>query len=549
MTLLPEELATIPEETARVARAAFPNGNRYLLLRDTFGQLFTDADFVDLFPDRGRPVVSPWRLAAVTVFQFAEGLPDRQAAESVRARLDWKYALGLTLEDAGFDFTVLSEFRSRVLAGAAEQRLLEVILAHARQQGYLSERGTQRTDATHVLGLLRTLNRLERLAETLRATLNAIAAVAPAWLREHSQPDWVARYDRRVEEYRLPKSQAARAAYGVQLGVDGHALLAAVGRADTPAAVQAVVLVETLRQMWVQQFVLVDEQVKLREVRDLPPSGQQVVSPYEQEARLASKRQLTWPGYKVHLTEQVAAELPQLITEVTTTAATVSDGEQLAPIQQRLADAARAPGKQVVDSGYISGETLVHSQQAHGITLIGPINTNNKWQATQATGYDQQQFAIDWESQTVQCPQGCQSKRWYASQSPTGKPVIRVDFAATDCTPCPVRGLCTRAAKGPRRLTLRCQAEHEAIAAARQRQGTDEFVQLYAVRAGIEGTLSQGVRVFGLRQARYRGLAKTHLQHLATGSAINLSRIFAFIRGKPRATTRRSRYAAVMAAA
>lgn len=513
------------------------------------GPLFGDAAFASLFPHHGRPAIAAWRLAAVTVFQMAEGLPDRQAADSVRAHLDWKYALGLPLDDPGFDFSVLSEFRSRVLAGGAEQQLLEGILAHARQQGYLKERGRQRTDATQVLGLLRTLNRLERVAEALRATLNALAAVAPDWLREHSQPDWIERYSRRVEDYRLPRSQAARTAYGVQIGVDGHTLLAAVGRGDTPAAVTRVALVETLRQLWVQQFLVRDGQVQLRAVADLPPSGQQVVSPYEQEARYAIKREQPWTGYKVHLTETVEPALPQLITDVDTTTATVSDCERLAPIQQRLVDAGHAPGAQLVDRGYVSGETLVQSQQTHQITLLGPINTNNKWQATRATGYDQQQFAIDWDRQTVQCPQGCQSKRWDGSQSATGKPVIQVAFAAQDCTPCAVRTLCTQAATGPRKLTLRLQPAHEAIAAARQRQATDAFMQDYAGRAGIEGTLSQGVRSVGLRRTRYRGLAKTHLQHLASAGAINLSRITAFINGTPRATTRQSRYATVMASA
>src|SRR5207302_1559083 len=148
------------------------------------------------------------------------------------------------------------------------------------------------------------------------------------WLRAHSEPGWVARYGRRVEEYRLPKSQAERAAYGGQLGVDGHVLLGAVVQADTPPAVKAVALVETLRQMWVQQVLVVDDQVRLREVSDLPPSGQQVVSPYEQEARLASKRQTRWPGYLVQVTETVEPELPQLITDVATTEGTASDVAQ-----------------------------------------------------------------------------------------------------------------------------------------------------------------------------------------------------------------------------
>ncbi|MBP2310229.1 transposase [Azospirillum melinis] len=178
----------IPEETARVAHAAFPRGNPYLTLRDDLGPAFVDKDFDDLYPKRGRPTYPPWRLALVTLLQFREGLSDRQAAEAVRARIDWKYLLGLDLTDAGFDHSVLTEFRGRLLAGGAEERLLERVLDAGRTQGLLKARGRQRTDSTHVLAAVRELNRLELLGETLRAALNALAVMAPAWLRGLALP-------------------------------------------------------------------------------------------------------------------------------------------------------------------------------------------------------------------------------------------------------------------------------------------------------------------------------------------------------------------------
>jgi transposase len=194
----------IPEETARVAHASFPKGNTYMQMRDVLGTIYDDARFASLFPSRGRPAEAPWRLALITVMQFAEGLSDRQAAAAVRARIDWKYALGLELTDAGFDFSVLSEFRARLVAGAAAHLLLDTLLMVCNAHGFLKMRGRQRTDSTHVLGALRMLNRLERVAETLRAALNAVAIAAPEWLRDHSPADWFARYDRRTEEYRGP---------------------------------------------------------------------------------------------------------------------------------------------------------------------------------------------------------------------------------------------------------------------------------------------------------------------------------------------------------
>jgi len=147
-----------------------------------------------------RAAEAPWRLALVTVLQFAEGLSDRQAADAVRARIDWKYALGLSLEDPGFDFSVLSEFRARLIAGAAEQRLLDLLLRQCQTRGLLKARGRQRTDATCVLGALRQLNRLECVGETMRQALNAIAGAAPDWLRALAPLEWFDRYGRRLED-------------------------------------------------------------------------------------------------------------------------------------------------------------------------------------------------------------------------------------------------------------------------------------------------------------------------------------------------------------
>jgi transposase len=161
----------VPEETARVVRARFPHGTLVVQLRDALGTLYSDEDFADLFPTRGQPAEAPWRLALVTVLQFLEGLPDRQAADAVRSRLDWKYALSLELTDPGFDHTVLSEFRTRLVAGRAEQRVLDLVLEQARGRGWLKTRGTQRTDATQVLAAVRALTRLEGVGETMRHLL------------------------------------------------------------------------------------------------------------------------------------------------------------------------------------------------------------------------------------------------------------------------------------------------------------------------------------------------------------------------------------------
>src|SRR3954469_394535 len=233
MSLRPTPIGPVPELTAYVARAAYPDGNPYLSVRDTLGTFYDDERFAALFPDRGRPAEAPWRLALVTVLQFAEGLADRQAADAVRGRIDWKYALGLELTDPGFDFSVLCEFRSRLIAGRLEEGLLDAMLAQLRERGLLKARGRQRTDSTHVLAAVRTVNRLELVGETLRAALNALATVAPDWLVQHADAEWPDRYGRPFEEWRLPKGEGPRKVLGEQIGRGGHRLLGA-GR-DAPA--------------------------------------------------------------------------------------------------------------------------------------------------------------------------------------------------------------------------------------------------------------------------------------------------------------------------
>jgi transposase len=549
MSLQPAPVAPVPEETARVAQAAFPRGNAWIQLRDAVGPLYDDASFAPLFARRGRPAEAPWRLALVTVMQFAEGLSDRQAAEAVRARIDWKYALGLELTDPGFDFTVLSEFRARLVPGAAEHTLLERLLTVCRAHGWLKARGRQRTDSTHVLGALRVLNRLERVAETLRAALNAVAAVAPDWLRSVAPPEWHERYDRRIEDYRLPRGREARATYAETVGADGQRLLEALAAPAAPSLLAGLLAVALLRRVWGAEFTVVEGRLRLRDPKERPPATDQVESPYELEARYGTKRSLHGVGYKVHLTETCDDALPHLLTHVATTVAPASDVQQLAAIHADLACSELLPAQHLVDAGYVRARNLLAGRQQHQVELIGPIPADHQWQAKAKTGFDMSHFAVDWDTPAVTCPQGHTSVRWGETHTARGQTMIRVEFSADDCTACPARPQCTRARTPFRSLTLQPREEHETIQAARQRQQTAEFTTEYARRAGVEGTLSQGVRAFGLRRARYRGLAKTHLQHVATAAAVNLARLVNWLDEVPRAKTRHSHFAVLDQAA
>ncbi len=193
MSLKPAPRGRVAEDTARVARAACPKGNVYLRMRDELGRLSEDEAFAALFPPRGQPAAAPWRLALVSVMPFAAGLSDRQAADAVRSRLAWKYALSLELTAPGCDAAVLSGFHSRWVAGGAADQLLDAMLARFHACGLLKARGRQRTDSTHVLAAIRALDRLETGGEPLRHALHRLAVVAPAWRQPPRESAWADR--------------------------------------------------------------------------------------------------------------------------------------------------------------------------------------------------------------------------------------------------------------------------------------------------------------------------------------------------------------------
>jgi transposase len=547
VSLKPSPIPDVPELTARVARAAFPKGNPYLRLRDELGPVFRDADFAALYPKRGQPALPPWMLALVTVMQFAEDLSDRQAADAVRGRIDWKYALGLELDDPGFHFSVLSQFRGRLTASRAERLLLDEMLEACKDRGLLTARACQRTDSTHVLAATRDLNRLELVGETLCATLNVLAAVAPGWLRQQTPPGWFDRYAARVEETRLPKGQEARYAHAETIGADGYRLLEALRRDAAAAWLWQVPAVEVLRRVWLFQFYVEGDRVRWRTAADLAPAGRRINSPYDAEATFGNKRSTTWIGYKVYMTETCEPDQVHLITNVETTLAVAADVDQTAPIHTALAAKGLLPGDHLLDAGFVDVELLVGSQFEHGVRLVGPMRPDVSWQAQANQGFDLTHFTIDWEAKRVTCPEGKTSVLWKPGQDRWGNEVIHTEFARRECLACRSRPLCTRATTEGREMTLRPRELHEALQAARRQQETPEWQAEYAVRAGVEGTLSQGVRGFGLRRCRYIGLAKARLQHVATAAAIDVYRLSDWLGGVPRAATRTSRFARLAA--
>jgi len=546
MSMYPQELGAIPAETMRVARAAYPKGSLAMRLRDELAGIYRDEQFASLFPTRGQPAEAPWRLAIVLVLQYVEGLTDRQAAEAVQGRIDWKYALGLELTDPGIDASVLSEFRARIVAGGAEAQLLDTLLELCKQRGWLKAGGKQRTDSTHVLARVRSLSNLECVGETLRAVLMDLARLDANWLAQQIGPEWLTRYVHRVENYRLPKPESQRRALAEQIGADGLALLRALEQVATPAELQEVQSVQLLRQVWQQYFELREGQAHWRAGPQAEQEGV-IRSPYDPQARCGKKRDTVWLGYKVHLTEtcqtppvepaqgQEQRAAPRLIVQVETTLAEVQDVEVTATIQHELAQADLLPDEQVVDTGYLDADLLVSSQSDYGIRLLGPVLADTSWQAAAGQGFDLAHFQVDWQKQQVICPQGQRSVSWSVQSQR-----IEAGFARHTCAACACRPDCTHATSAGRVVHLRPQAASEALQARRAEQQTPEFRQQYATRAGIEATHSQGVRRMGLRRSRYDGLPKTHLQHVLTAVAINLVRIDAWLLGKPPGATYQS---------
>jgi transposase len=469
-----------------------------------------------------------------------EGLGDREAADAVRSRIDWKYALSLELTDPGFDASVLSEFRQRIMAGSQEELLLDALLKRLVSAGLLKARGRQRTDSTHVLAAVRALNRYECIGETMRHCLNTLATVAPEWLRLHLKPEWLDRYARRLDDFCLPASVNERLALVAAIGQDGLTLLDAVYSPDALPWLRQVPAVETLRIVWLQQFYapVLGEPLRWREREDQPPAGKLIHTPYDVEARYSTKRNTHWVGYKVHLTESCVPDEPHVITHVLTTPATVPDFEAAPTIHAGLAAKNLLPQEHLLDAGYVDAELMVTSPNTYQVTVIGPLSEEHSWQAKAGTGYNLTAFHFDWEARRATCPQGNVSTKWSATHDQLGTPIINIRFGAEQCRQCPVRQLCTRSATAPRHITVRPQPVHEALQAARLQQHTSDFRSRYRARAGIEGTLAQGVRCADLRRSRYVGFAKTHLQHILTAVALNICRVADWLADHPRAATR-----------
>jgi transposase len=251
----------------------------------------------------------------------------------------------------------------------------------------------------------------------------------------------------------------------------------------------------------------------------------------------------------VHFTETCEDDAPSLITHVETTTAPIADGDVTAPIHAALKEQKLLPTTHIVDSGYVDAELLVTSQRDYGVELLGPPRANWRWQARAAEGFGLEDFRVEWEERRAICPAGQVSSEWIERLDQRGNESIYIRFSPKDCGPCPHRSKCTQSeAKYPRRsITVRPREQHAALQAAREREHTDEDKATYAKRAGCEGTISRGVRTCGLRRSRYIGDEKVHLEQVLIGTALNFLRVSEWLAETPKAKTRRSAFAKLMA--
>jgi transposase len=308
-------------------------------------------------------------------------------------------------------------------------------------------------------------------------------------------------------------------------------------------------MAQTLRDVWRVHHAREAGRLRWRSAAELPPVAERIQSPYDPEARFSMKRQLRWTGYKVHVTEACDDDMARVITDVATCPSMRPDMTSTAGIHQRLAAKGLLPAEHFVDSGYVDAGLLAGSRRDHGLSLEGPVRGVSSRQTRAGQGYSLPHFRIDWDREQVTCPQGRTSVYWRTLRLPDGSPRIQVQFSRSDCGACAARAACASPGTARRVMQFHQREEYEALRAARARAEDPAWLERYHRRAGVEGTLSQGVRAFGMRQSRYIGLAKTGLQEACTAVAINVSRVVRWLDGIPRAKTRVTRFAALAQAA
>lgn len=525
----------MPEDIRQLAQKLFSPNNRYRVIAEQAPDVVTDGQFAHFYEPTGRTAITPSVLALVTIFQFMESVPDREAAELTVARIDWKYALHLPLDYSGFDFSDLCNFRKRVLSEGDKRVLFEMVLGKLKVLGLVKKKGRQRTDSLAVLAAVREMSELETVTETMRLVLRALIERQPEWVARELPASFVEQYVETKPDYRMSKKD--RQALMEQTGQDGFWLQDRLEREGDEASttpLQQMEEVATFRQVWEQRYERdADQQGKVRVRQHQQQEGQQgsasglIVNPHDVGARAGRKREKGWLGDKVHITETADEEEDEysFITDVTTTAASTHDSEALSEIRGNLEDQDVTPSEQTVDAGYVSGKQLAESER-EGIELIGPALRD-----TSKNELKIEDFEVDREQKVAICPGGHRSVKWVQGRERDGSEALRVQFDGKICAKCALRDQCTKGREG---RSLHIGEHYERLQKRRAEQQTEEFKEKMRRRIGIEATLSEIVRKHGLRQHRYRGDVKRAWENLMKGAACNLKRMAKALAGEKR---------------
>jgi hypothetical protein len=393
------------------------------------------------------------------------------------------------------------------------------------------------------------------VGETLRCALEALAVAAEEWLSTQVTAQWAERYGRAVRYDRLPKSPDALALRVEQTGTDGMAILRAVYADDAPPHLRRVAAVQVLRRVWVQQY-WTDSDGRLcwrgpkdttdrQSRRDMPRrtstrpgtdgrpdpdtarvpwSGMEIVTPHDPEARFSRRLgRAEWTGYRVHQTETCDSTGPNVLVHVLTTPAPEQDVDAIDLIHAGLSAQNLLPVEHLVDGGYSTPATIHRAATAHSVSLVGPVRED--LHAAQRPGFAKEDFTVDWDQHTLTCPRGNTSPPWKPARS-DGQPRISVLFPRATCRNCNARHQCTGNTQGRgRQVLLMPRPLQEIQSRFRAEQRTDAWRRHHAPRIGCEATVSETVRAHGLRNCRYRGHAKTHVQHVLTAAGTNLIRL------------------------
>jgi transposase len=501
----------IPQAVSCWGKKYLKDNNLYRVVGDQLLSFISADEFTSMYSHTGRPSISPIILSLVTLFQFLEEIPDRVAAQYAMTRLDWKYALHIPMDDPGFHYSDLCNFRKRLAKHGKESLLFDQLLKQIESLGFLKKRKHQRTDSTHILALVSELSRLENLSESLRVSLRAIQKSESAFYQMKIPALYREHWSISQSDYQMTEPQRREALERV--GQDIHWLLSFLE--TNKKSFLRLPELEVLQTLFYQHFAVQDSQKVC--LKDKADTGKdKIQSPHEPEARYSKKRGKSWVGYKTHITETANGKGEvNFITDITTTNSCEQDNETLSGIQEKLEAGNLKPEQQFTDKGYVTGANLSESGKKD-IQLMGEVSElNNKGLFTA------DDFTVDYQTMTAICPAGCTSISWKKRESDNHNGDAQIRFCS-QCNHCLLKEKCTKSKRGRR---LRLNLHYPMLKKRRQESKTGTFKKLMKRRPPVEGTISEMVRVHGLRRSRYRGMMKTHFHGLMVGTAVNLKRL------------------------